>query len=76
MFLIKFICAILDIFKISIFIMIRHNVEKKNKACFMHLSIFHLNQILKMLIKIDIKQFLFHMWKIIAEVYSILIKTL
>ena len=39
----------------------------------MPLSIFHLNRILILMIKINIKQFLFHMWKIRAEGYSTLI---
>ena len=39
----------------------------------MPLSIFHLNRILMLMIKINIKQFLFHMWKIRAEGYSTLI---
>ena len=54
-------------------IMIRHNVNfRKNEPRFMPLSIFHLNCILMLMEKINIKQFLFHMWKIRAEGYSTL----
>ena len=38
----------------------------------MPLNIFHLNQILMLMIKINFKKFLFHMWKIRAEGYSTL----
>ena len=51
--------------------MIRHNVDFfKNEPRFMPLNIFHLNSILMLMIKINIKEFLFHKWKIRAEGYS------
>ena len=34
------------------------------------LSIFHLNRILMLMIKIDIKHFFIHLWKIRADGYS------
>ena len=44
----------------------------QNESRFMPPSIFHLNRILMLMTKINIKQYLFHTWKIRAEGYSTL----
>ena len=62
------LCPIISTESSFLYIMIRHSIDFcKNKPRFMPLIIFHLNCILLLMMKMNIKQFLFHSWKIRAE---------
>ena len=53
--------------------MMRHNVVfSNNESRFIPLSIFHFYRILMLMIRVSIKQFLFHLRKIRAAGYSTL----